>query len=369
LIQDNADKSSGGVDLRPIVIYPPTVDWDYLHQRPQQLLKTLARCGCISIFCNMNMNQKHPAGFEFCGEHLILANNVELQAVVQWVKANYTSYPIVIYYSWPVQVNLVKTAGADLVIFDSLDEPVNEFAHWLPSYESAVRIADIVIASANSLAVRASQLCSDTVTLIPNGCDYEHFKMAQAKQTIDEMPFDTDKPVLGYIGSVATWLDWQLIELMVTHFADCEFVFIGPKCMQVNLVANNLHFLGHKDYENLPKYLSNFTLCLIPHLINDTTKGMSPIKFWDYLASGTPVASTNLPNVNKKFVRIIDRTNFTDVLFEESPMKRQERIKYAEANSWQSRAGQLWILIYRGLGYDVQSSDRMCSARPGMDSE
>lgn len=336
--------------MKPIVIYPPTVDWDYLHQRPQQLLKALAQCGCTSIFCNTNINQKRSVGFEFLGEDLVLANNVDLQEVMRWVKINYNGYPIVIYYSWSVHADLVKSAEVDLIIFDCLDEPVNEFAHWLPSYESAVKSADIVIASANSLVVRASRLRSDTITLIPNGCDYEHFQRAQMKQPIDKMPFDTKNPVVGYIGSVTTWLDWELIELMAAYFTDCKFVFIGPLCMSVDLAAKNLYFLGHKDYEDLPKYVSNFTLCLIPHLINDTTKGMNPIKFWDYLASGVPVASTDLPNIDKNFVRIINKKNFTNALYEDNPIKRQERISYAQANSWQSRAGQLRILIHGGLG-------------------
>lgn len=337
--------------MKPVIIYPPTVDWDYLHQRPQQLLKALAGCGCLSIFCNLNVSGKHPAGFETFSENMLLANHVDLNSVVDWAKSNYPGHPTIIYFTSPLQAREVYSVHADLVVFDSIDEPVHEFSHWLPDYDYAVKNADLVIASAISLASRAGLCRNEEVFLIPNGCEYEHFRLAQTKQPLDEFPFNTGKPILGYIGSIATWLDWDLIKALSHTLKDYELVLIGSLCQvgKPPVQAPNIHYLGHKDYRDLPLYLSNFSLCLIPLQINDMTVGVNPIKFWEYLASGIPIVSTPLPEVDQDYVITVDRTNLADLITGKSQRTREERIGLAMTNSWHSRAQKLTEILFRKI--------------------
>jgi glycosyltransferase involved in cell wall biosynthesis len=57
----------------------------------------------------------------------------------------------------------------------------------------------------------------------------------------------------------------------------------------------NIHLMGPRDYAVLPDYLRGFDLALLPCPINDYTRSMFPMKFFEYLAAGVPVVSTNLP--------------------------------------------------------------------------
>ncbi|AEG58836.1 glycosyltransferase [Desulforamulus ruminis] len=330
----------------PVIVYPPTVDWDYLHQRPQQLLKALSRCGCPSVFCNLNLEHRHTAGFQSVDENLILANQVDLPEAVQYAKQVYPGYPVVIYYTSPLQVQNIHPAQGDLVVFDSIDEPVCEFAHWFPNYDQAVKKADLVIASARSLVSRAGFYRGDGAFLIPNGCDYEHFSQAQTRHTVNEFPFTTGKPLIGYIGAMATWLDWPLIDTLAHRLHNYEFVFIGPLHFgKPPVQAPNVHYLGHREYRDLPFYLSNFSFCLIPLRLNQMTAGVNPIKFWEYLASGIPILSTELPEVDPDYVVTIRSESLPDIKRIKSKKGKEDRIALARLNSWHERAKKLLTLI------------------------
>jgi len=59
----------------------------------------------------------------------------------------------------------------------------------------------------------------------------------------------------------------------------------------------NIHYLGPKKYEQLPAYLSGWDIALIPFLLNDSTKYISPTKTPEYLAAGVPVISSSIIDV------------------------------------------------------------------------
>ena len=59
----------------------------------------------------------------------------------------------------------------------------------------------------------------------------------------------------------------------------------------------NVHFLGGKASNDLPKYLNNFDVCLMPYLITNYTKYIYPMKLHEYFACGKPVVSTQLENI------------------------------------------------------------------------
>ena len=337
--------------MKPIIIYPPTIDWDHLHQRPQQLLKSLSKLGCACVFCNINMHKRYPMGFSYMNDNLVLANGISFNKAVHWSRSSYPQSPLIAYFTYPTHVEQIREAAVDLVLFDSVDEPSDEFASWLPSYSKAVQNSDLTIASACSLVKRAAQYTTSEVHLIPNGCDYNHFQAAQTRHTIDCHPFNRGKPIIGYIGAIASWLDRELINEMGRCLPNCEFVFIGPLLQQkgIAFTSSNMNYLGPKNYADLPRYISNFDYCLIPFKLTEMTTGVNPIKFWEYLASGHPILSTALPEIPKEFVTIIASAALPQIPPELDDQGRDARIRLARNNSWTQRANNLLQIIRRAL--------------------
>lgn len=232
-----------------------------------------------------------------------------------------------------------------------MDEPLGEFASWLPSYAKAVQSSDVVIASAQSLVKRAVQHTTSEVYLVPNGCDYNHFQFAQTRHSIDHKPFNHDKPIIGYIGAIAPWLDRNLINEMGRYLPNYEFVFIGPLLQQkgIAFTSSNMHYLGPKSYADLPLYLSNFSYCLIPFKLTEMTIGVNPVKFWEYLASGHPILSTPLPEIPQELVTMITSTTLPHLYPGLVDQGRDARIRLARDNSWIERAKKLLAIISRTL--------------------
>jgi UDP-galactopyranose mutase len=93
-----------------------------------------------------------------------------------------------------------------------------------------------------------------------------------------------------------------------------HFIVIGPtaKIDPAALPqAFNIHFLGMKDYKELPNYLAGWDVAMMPFALNEATKFISPTKTPEFLAAGKPVVSTSIHDVihpygDKKLVSIAD---------------------------------------------------------------
>jgi glycosyltransferase involved in cell wall biosynthesis len=139
----------------------------------------------------------------------------------------------------------------------------------------------------------------------PNVADVDHFAVARDPQ----LPIPPDLqalppgPRLGFIGAISAYkLDLKLIADLARHRPDCQIVLIGrvgegdPDTVLDALVAlANVHHLGPRSYGQLPSYLRGFDVALLPCPLNDYTRAMFPMKFFEYLAAGVPVVATQLP--------------------------------------------------------------------------
>ena len=139
----------------------------------------------------------------------------------------------------------------------------------------------------------------------PNVADVEHF--AQARDPRRPLPEELQAlppgPRLGFIGAVSAYkLDLALVAHLARHRPDCQLVLIGrigegdPDTDLAELAGlDNVHLLGPRPYGQLPDYLRGFDLALLPCPLNDYTRSMFPMKFFEYLAAGVPVVATDLP--------------------------------------------------------------------------
>jgi UDP-galactopyranose mutase len=189
----------------------------------------------------------------------------------------------------------------DLLVYDVMD-PYKEFsAAGGLSEEHENRVlskADLVFTGGRSLHTLVADRHSD-VHCFPSGIDFEHFAKGAQDGPVAKDVAGLSKPVLGYFGAVDERIDWPLIQHLCRERRHWSVVFLGPLVLmdKVPISEPNFHYLGPKPYERLPEYLRAFDVCLIPWLVNNLTKYMSPTKTPEYLAAGRPVVSTPIPDV------------------------------------------------------------------------
>src|SRR5207248_7050101 len=137
-----------------------------------------------------------------------------------------------------------------------------------------------------------------------------------------------------------------------------SFVVIGPivKIDPTRLPDEpNIHYLGTRDYEDLPAYLSGWDVAIMPFARNEATRFISPTKTPEYLAGGRPVVSTRIRDVERPWgerglVRIADTPEaFVEAIEAAMNEDAVARMAPAEevlaATSWDSTWDEMDALI------------------------
>ena len=169
--------------------------------------------------------------------------------------------------------------------------------------EELFRISDLVIVSAEKLYDSKRQFNPNT-HIIRHGTDWRHFRTAidgglDTPVDIADLP----RPIIGFHGLLADWVDFELIRKTAEHFKDGSVVLVGKIAVdaeqKVKILNDvpNVHFLGRKPYADLPAYCRAFDVALNPFAINELTLAANPLKVREYLAAGLPVVSTDIPEV------------------------------------------------------------------------
>jgi len=95
-----------------------------------------------------------------------------------------------------------------------------------------------------------------------------------------------------------------LIDEAAAARPDWQFIMIGPvvKIDSGSLPQRaNIHYLGGKDYRELPAYIAGWDVALLPFAQNESTRFISPTKTPEYLAAGKPVVSTPIQDVVRPY--------------------------------------------------------------------
>ncbi len=184
------------------------------------------------------------------------------------------------------------------------------------------------------------------------GVDHEHFGKAQT----GDLPVpaelrDLAGPIFGYIGVVDERIDYDLLAKLADSTSG-DVVMVGPvtKVDPAQFPQRpNLHWLGGRDYAQLPSYAKGFDVCLMPFAMNDATRFINPTKALEYMATGRPIVSTPIRDVVRQYSDVVAIGNDHGAFVRECENaaarpdagRIRRGIDLAERNSWESIVGQL----------------------------
>ena len=204
--------------------------------------------------------------------------------------------------------------NADLVVADVIDDqrqwPVRDAYREKLSrnYEDVLGRSDLVLTNCESV-YQSMQRYSDNIHLLPNAVELLEEESRSWRKPRELRRFIG--PLIGYVGNLdIARIDLNLLRSVVSERPDWNFVFIGSmhKGDEVRELEKygNVHLLGVRVYEKALRYIRHFDTAIIPHLNNDLTRNMNPLKLYVYHSLLVPVVSTPIANISdfEDFVRI-----------------------------------------------------------------
>jgi glycosyltransferase involved in cell wall biosynthesis len=205
----------------------------------------------------------------------------------------------------PLAVGFTSNLSPLLTIYDCLEELslVPGASPELMEYEKELfERADLVFTGGVSL-FEAKCDRYRRVYPFPDSVDFHHFARARrcAEDPLDQR--DIPHPRIGYAGVIDERVDTGLLAEIARMRPDWHIVVVGPMKIPIDGFpkAANIHYLGPKQYSDLPAYLSAWDAGTIPFALNDGTRFVSPAKTLKYLAAGLPVISTPIPDVVRPY--------------------------------------------------------------------
>jgi UDP-galactopyranose mutase len=278
--------------------------WDFVFQRPQHLMSRFAKSMPVVIWEEpvpaeagagpsldvrpakntpgvTVVTPRLPEGLEVGAQRTILKGLLDQYAAT--LKGRVISW----YYT-PMMLPFSRHLDTVATVYDCMDE-LSAFrfapAELLDLERELLEAADVVFTGGYSL-YEAKKKRHGNVHPFPSSVDRAHF--GKARSGIED-PADQAgiaHPRFGFYGVIDERLDLELLEQVADARPDWQLVMVGPvvKISEDDLPRRpNLHYLGGKTYDELPAYVGNWDVAMMPFAINEATRFISPTKTPEYL--------------------------------------------------------------------------------------
>lgn len=201
----------------------------------------------------------------------------------------------------------------------------------------------------------------EKIFVAPDAVAVEKFNVTSTQQEArTRLGLPQNKILVIYTGHLYEWKGAHVLAQTAAMLpSGTVIVFVGGTEQDIAAfktqfsTSPNVHIVGHKPYQEMPLYLRAADIVVIPNSqYSETSKHFtSPMKLFEYMASGTPIVASDLPSIREvlderiaEFAQPDNPTSFasaiTRVLQDPSRAQqlRQESSARAHRYSWHARA-------------------------------
>jgi glycosyltransferase involved in cell wall biosynthesis len=257
--------------------------------------------------------------------------------------------------------DLADSLSPDLVVTDVVDDSRTWYRPGSHHYTRVERNlsdildrTDVVLANCAPVAQHVARFSAD-VHVVPNACELPD---RVARGTPPPELRSMDRPVIGYVGNMSDRIDIDLLDDIARARPAWQFVFVGSAHLDQSILRldrhPNVHFVGVKPYDEARQFIRHFDVALIPHLDNDMTRAMNPLKAFVYCAEGVPVVSTPIANLEElgDLISIAKGADdFIDAIEDAlAEGRRALDVELLEPHTWQRRVDDVLELLDEAAG-------------------
>ena len=380
---------------RPIIVHSH-LRWDFVWQRPQQILSRLAahapvlfieepiylddladsRLEITIPFANVFRAVPRLPGRmrEDADGSTAIVRSLAQDAVADGMSQLFAN-PVQWFYSPATAPAMLGAFNEVAVVYDCMDE-LAKFRFADPDLPRRERLllasADVVFTGGRKL-YEAKRQYHRNVHFFGCGVDAAHFGKARLEETAN--PADLaglPRPIYGYFGVIDERIDYELIALLAAQNPDASVVMLGPvvKVLPAQLPeAPNIHWIGKREYSELPSYVKAFDVCLMPFALNEATEFINPTKTLEYMAARKPIVSTAVADVVRNFTPIvrIARSGAEFVSLATRAARNPDLVmlaegaRKAESSSWESIVSQMQRIIWDAIEQATPETRKVAS--------
>jgi len=359
--------------------------WNFVFQRPQHLMTRCARERRVFFFEEPQISAagaprlevEKSGGVTVAVPQLpdSLGYDGRIAAQRMLLDEMCATYRIAEYVAWyytPMALAFSDHLDPVATVYDCMDE-LSAFK-GAPSVikdreAELLRRADLVLTGGQSL-YEAKRHQHPNIHPFPSSVDAAHFAQARRIATDPLDQADIPHPRLGFFGVIDERMDLALLDGIAAARPDWHLVLLGPvaKIDPVSLPQRtNIHYLGSKQYDELPHYVAGWDVALLPFARNEATRFISPTKTPEYMAAGKPVVSTSIRDVVRPYgqqglVRIADDVpSFVRASVAAMAEDATKRITLADAflrqTSWDGTWSRIRLLVDDAIRDNVAEGD------------
>ncbi len=298
---------------------------------------------------------------------------------------------LITWISDPIQEDYIGLVNERVCIYDCFDDYfpyhnrnlLRSRKRLILQEERILKRADMVFVVSEELYKKKEKIGKDVYT-IPNAADVALLGKASDPSTpmhpaISQIPH----PIIGMVANLNQRIDFSLLRYMAVSHPEWSVVIAGDwysadsKFVKSDLIKQlksmaNIYWLGHQRFDELPGILKGFDVCIIPYVAEDPFNiSCSPLKMYEYLATGKPIVSTDLPSVRTETELIRIGRSYPEfvsevaaALGEKGEFLKEKRIEVARRNSWDNRAQKIISIIGETMCRKELAQGRLDMVKP-----
>lgn len=349
------------------ILYLMKLDWYWIKQRPQFIAEGLSKYYDVNViykYSYKRSNLQHTRTKSTVNLHPLITIPNKLTKYSLFKKVSEFFFrqkvqllikekkPKAIYFTTPLPIELIPKNYDGKIVYDCMDDNLNlDDDPTIKDMENKLieRADDILVTSVNLqdiLLKRYGYNIKDKLYLVRNGF---------AGKILDVSPkiISSSKVEIAYIGTVAKWFDFNLLEKSLKKFSNLEYTIIGPIYDDVKVVNPRIHFLGTIEHERLYENIKSSRALIMPFKLNKIVESVDPVKLYEYINFNKDIITIEYPEVERFSDFVYFYKNEKDFFAQIRKIMNTRYLKFSQEerkdfllqNNWNKRSEQIYQII------------------------